>query len=180
MLPKLLLTLSTLATAYVLPSDDLLSDKCTFTLWHRQQSSVNYIQLNTILDHARNISIDVASSRPVTAFNSYTRLDHDHAFAVAGLLDDERLTVTHAGDDVLRFEVGEVKWSTRRAYGKQGEEGRFVRAWCDAWEWEGSPRRRERKLGCAFPCEKVADEDLGKEEYEGVREGDSQARVGLQ
>lgn len=135
-----LLTFSTPATAYVLPSATpstdsqwSLDDTCTFTLLHRQQSSINYSQLNKIIDHANNITVDVASQRPAAAFNSYTRLDRDHAFAVTGLLDDERLTIRSSGDDVLSFEVGEVRWSTEESKDGGG---------CHAEEWVGSGRNR--------------------------------------
>jgi hypothetical protein len=140
MLSLFLLAFSTLATAYLLPSAApatkaqwSLDDTCTFTLLHRQHSSINYSQLNKIIDHANNITVDVASQRPAAAFNSYTRLDRHHAFAVTGLLDDERLTIKSSGDDILSFEVGEVRWSTEES--KDG--GR-----CNAGEWMGSGRNR--------------------------------------
>ena len=140
MLSLLLLTLLTLATAYVLPSAApstksqlSLEYTCTFTLLHRQQSSFNYIQLNEIVDHANEITIDVASQRPDTTFNSYTRLDSSHAFAVAGLLDEERMTITSNGDDVLSFEVGEVRWDTAESRNGEG---------CSAGEWAHSGRNR--------------------------------------
>lgn len=129
MLSVLLLTISTLATAGLLPSSALTptapspTSKCTFTIWHLQQSSVDYIQLNTITDHANNMTIDVASRRPAVAFHSYTRLDREHSLAVAGLLDNARLSVTYAGDGVLRFQVGEVGWSTEEFNGARVENG---------------------------------------------------------
>lgn len=146
-----LLAIPTLATAFLLPTaaqaalsspNPNLSSKCTFTLFHRQQSSTNYIQLNTITDHANKITIDVASHRPATAFNSYTRLDGEHAFAVAGLLDDARLTVKYAGDGVLEFRAGDVEWSTGEANGGRVEDGRMREAWCDEKEWVGGLQRR--------------------------------------
>lgn len=148
MLFNILLTFATLAAARsISPSAlriaepkeyfELSDNSCTFTLWHRQQSSVNYIQLNTILDHANNIRIDVAAQRAATGFNSYTRLDEDHAFSVAGLLDDGNLTITHVREDELRLEIGDVKWSTQQSHGRAG---------CNAWEWEGNSDRRVRDV----------------------------------
>ncbi|KAF2997163.1 hypothetical protein E8E13_005662 [Curvularia kusanoi] len=137
-----------------------LQDKCTFVLWQRQQDTIGYIQLNTILDHANDISIGIASQRSPAAFNSYTRIDEDHAFAVLGLLDDQRLSISYAVQDELAFEVGSVKWTSRDTYGNRREDDEPETAWCNASVWEGSFRRRERRLDCAFPCEKIANEDL--------------------
>lgn len=137
MFPVLVLMLSGLATAYVLPSAaSLAENKCTFTLFHRQQSSVNYIQITTLIDHANSITVDITSQRPAVAFNSYTRLSHDHAFAVTGLLDDERLTITSDGTAVLKFEVGEVRWSSQAADGAEDGAG------CEAGRWVESGRSR--------------------------------------
>ncbi|KAH6642156.1 hypothetical protein C7974DRAFT_96269 [Boeremia exigua] len=187
MLFVLLVTVSTLATAALLPSAprsafsdaSLLNDRCTFILWHHQQSSLDYIQLNTIVDHANSMTIDVASHRPATAFNSYTRLDQKRIFAVAGLLDDKRLTIASGEGDVLKFEVGEVKWNTEGMHGRHGENGKRAEAWCDAGKWEGSSDRRKRILSCAFPCERIAVADLGSEKYGQARKEGSQARIGL-
>lgn len=199
MLLTVLLTFATLAAARsISPSAlrvaepkkylELSDDSCTFTLWHRQQSSVNYIQLNTILDHANDIRIDVAAQRAAAGFNSYTRLDEDHVFAVTGLLDDKNLTITHLSEDELRFEIGEVKWSTQQSHGRAG---------CNAWEWEGNSNRRvrdvarrklmvhvtdlkkERRLMCSFPCEKVDDADR-EDTHGGLQEEEGQVRIGLQ
>ena len=144
----LLLTLSTLAAPAPAPSpllhSALLPDTCSFTLrlrHHHHHSSPVYIQLNTIQDHANNLTIDVASQRPRAAFNSYTRLDRDRAFAVAGLLDGQRLTITRQGDGELGFEVGEVRWSARWADGEGGGAGEFGKAWCEGWEGEGGAGR---------------------------------------
>ncbi|KAF1355801.1 hypothetical protein EJ07DRAFT_38504, partial [Lizonia empirigonia] len=128
-------------------------NKCTFTLFHRQQSSMNYIQINTLTDHANSITVDITSQRPAVAFNSYTRLSQDHAFAVAGLLDDERLTITSDGTAGLKFGVGEVRWSSQAAGGAEDGAG------CGAGRWVESGRSREQRLYCEFPCEKVTEED---------------------
>lgn len=139
-----ILTAATLAAAINIPPSALLatepknhvklaSNSCTFTLWHRQQSSIDYVQLNTIFDRANNLRVDVAAHRPATGFNNYVRLDDAHVFAVTGLLDDRNLTISHVPQDGLRFEIGEVWWSTQRS----GEE-----AGCNAWEWEGVLDRR--------------------------------------
>ena len=116
-----------------------LDDKCTFMLWHRQQDAAAYIQLNTILDHANDITVDIASQRPATSRNSYTRIDQEHAFAVAGLLDDSSLIVSYSGQDELAFQVGALEWTIRDAHSKEDSSGT---AWCDASVWEGSDRRR--------------------------------------
>lgn len=118
--------------------------RCTFLLWQRQQESTNYVQLNKILDHANDMTIDVALQRPTTAFNSYTRIDQSHELAVTGLLDDESLTISSAGQGELIFDVGGVKWSSIDAYEgrRDGEEWKV--AWCDASAWEGISARRVR------------------------------------
>jgi hypothetical protein len=116
-----------------------LDNKCTFVLWHRQQDAASYIQLNTILDHANDITIDIASQRPATSYNSYTRIDQQHAFAVTGLLDDSSLSISYSGQDELAFEVGAFKWTSRDAY---SIEDSSETAWCNASVWEGSDRRR--------------------------------------
>jgi len=134
-----------------------LDDKCTFVLWHRYQDAASYIQLNTILDRANDITIDIASQRRTTSHNSYSRIDQQHAFAVTGLLDDSSLSISCSEQDELVFEVGAFKWTSHDAYSKKdGSET----AWCNASVWEGSDKRRERRLDCAFPCEKFTDEEM--------------------
>lgn len=132
-----------IATAYGLPSPvssttTLWDNKCTFSLFHRQQQAIDYIQINAITDHANKITIDIASLRPATAVNSYTRLSKDHALALQGLLDDERLTITNDGDALLRFEVGEARWSSETAASKTDWAG------CEAGRWVGSRESRVR------------------------------------
>lgn len=116
-----------------------LDDKCTFVIWHRQQDAASYIQLNTILDRANDITIDIASQRPATSFNSYTRIDQQHAFAVTGLLDDSRLSISYSGQDELTFELDALKWTSRDAYSKKDSP---ETAWCNASVWEGGVTRR--------------------------------------
>lgn len=116
-----------------------LADKCTFVLWHRQQDAASYIQLNTILDRANDITIDIASQRRATSHNSYTSIDQQHAFAVTGLLDDSSLSISYSKQDELVFEAGAFRWTSRDAYSKKdGSET----AWCNASVWEGSGKRR--------------------------------------
>lgn len=116
-----------------------LDDKCTFVLWHRQQDAASYIQLNTIMDHANDITIDITSQRPATSHNSYTRIDQQHAFAVTGLLDDSSLSISYSSQDELAFKVGAFKWTSRDAYIKEDSP---ETVWCNASVWEGSDRRR--------------------------------------
>ena len=116
-----------------------LDDKCTFVLWHRYQDAASYIQLNTILDRANDITIDIASQRRATSHNSYTSIDQQHAFAVTGLLDDSSLSISYSKQDELVFEAGAFRWTSRDAYSKKdGSET----AWCNASVWEGSDKRR--------------------------------------
>lgn len=115
---------------------------CTFTLWHRQQESVNYVQLNTIWDYSNDITVDVAALQPTTSFNSYVRLDESHAFAVTGLLDKGNLTITRLRDGDLAFKVGEAEWSTQSFWRRKGESGKWTRAGCNAGDWEGNAEAR--------------------------------------
>jgi len=119
-------------------------DSCTFTLWHRQQDSVNYVQLNAIRDYSNDITVDIAALRPATSFNSYTRLDDNHAFAVTGLLDDKNLTITQLRDHELSFKFGEAEWSTQSFWRRKGRSGIWSRAGCNARDWEGSAEIRVR------------------------------------
>jgi hypothetical protein len=116
-----------------------LDDRCTFVLWHRQQDAASYIQLNTILDHANDITIDIASQRLASSYNSYTRIDEEHAFAVTGLLDDSSLTISQFGQEELAFEAGTLRWTSRDAYGKEDSS---AIVWCNDSVWEGNGRRR--------------------------------------
>jgi len=139
------------------------------------------------------MTIDVGSRRPAVAFNSYTRLDREHSLAIAGLLDDARLSVTYAGDGALRFQVGEVGWSTGEFNGARVGGG-TGEAWCDSLGWRGDVGRRvgyvlvmaelqgadvvqERRLDCVFPCEEVNGEDLQNDEYAGAHGGEGQAKI---
>lgn len=115
---------------------------CTFTLWHRQQASVNYVQLNTIRDHSNDITVDVAAQRLATAFNSYVRLSDSHAFAVTGLLDKRNLTMMSLRGDELAFKVGEAEWNTQSFWRRKDESGQWIRAACNAWDWEGNAEAR--------------------------------------
>jgi hypothetical protein len=146
MLSFFLAAIASLATAYILPSSAApsitsLDDKCSFTLFQRQHSFQNYIQLNTIVDHPNDVVIDVASLRPATAFNSYARVAHDRVFAVAGLLDDERLTITSKdAGDLLRFEIAGMSWTSEDAQGRI--PGKVRGNWCEVEQWSGSVSSR--------------------------------------
>ncbi|KZM26454.1 hypothetical protein ST47_g2267 [Ascochyta rabiei] len=141
------LLLNTLTAAYILPSPSPSpsppkSNKCTFTLLHRQQHSTTYIHLTTITDHANALTIDVASHRPPTAFNSYTRLSPTHAFAVAGLLEEQRLTISSAEAGILSFQVGDAQWRIPDAASSQGNDD-VDRVGCEVGAWFQSGRRSQ-------------------------------------
>ncbi|KAF3042910.1 hypothetical protein E8E12_005975 [Didymella heteroderae] len=154
------------------------NNSCMFLLWQRQQSAINYVQLNTISDYANDIRVDIAAQRPATAFSSYTRLDDRHALVVTGLLDEKNLTITHLRNDELAFTVDEIEWSTQSFYRRKDASGKWRRAACNAWDWEGSAGTRERRLVCSFSCDKVADDDRG-DIYSGVEEGEGQVNIEL-
>lgn len=159
MLIVTLLTLVVLATAEAIPPSASMSSgnrpvpdgSCSFALWQRQQSSSNYIQLNTIWDLVNDITVDVAAQRPATGFNSYNRLDNNHAFAVTGLLDDKELIVTKLWGDELAFRVGEMEWSTQSFWRRKDPSGKWKRAACSAGAWEDSAEARV----CAATLERM-------------------------
>lgn len=109
---------------------------CTFPLHQRHDPPKTHILLHSITDRAHNLVIDVGSHRPPTAWNTYSLLDETHHFAVAGLLDDTRLTIKRDGEDgALAFDVGGVQWSSE---GRRGDA-----AGCETGEWvEGAGGRR--------------------------------------
>ncbi|KAF1943766.1 hypothetical protein EJ02DRAFT_432926 [Clathrospora elynae] len=131
-----------------------LDDKCTFTLYHKQLSKLNYIQLNTLRDHPNDLTIDLSQLRPRTEHNSYAKISGKQVFTVEGLLDNANLTIRgEDGSDVVEFKNGELSWTTERM--AEGGE-----AWCDVGEWDNEMRRsRERKMECSFPCAKIVDEE---------------------
>jgi len=115
------------------PSHHDLSQKCTFTLHHKQtcfaSKKTSYIQLNSIRDHANAITIDVAALRPAASHNSYVRISANDAFAVENLLDDRSLVVVGSSEDedeVVFVNGGEV-------FGSEGGNGE---AWCEEGEWD--------------------------------------------
>lgn len=134
---------------------------CTFTIWHRRQDSVNYVQLNAILDYSNDMTVDLAAQRPATSFNSYTRLDDSHAFAVTGLLDGKNLTISKLRDHELSFKFGEAEWSTQSFWRRKGQSGIWVRAGCNARDWEGSAEIRVSDHG---PPEKNSELTLSRSE----------------
>ena len=121
-----------------------LDNKCTFTLFHKQvliatssssQGRINYIQVNTLIDHTNDIAMDIAAQRPQAEHNSYVKVSEQKVFAVQGLLDDASLTIRGSdGEDQLELESGAWKWSTVLATGEDDK----VMAWCQAGEWAGA------------------------------------------
>ena len=134
---------------------------CTFTLWHRQQDSVNYVQLSAIRDYSNDITVNIAAQRPATSFNSYARLDKSHAFAVTGLLDGKNLTITQLRDHELSFKFGEAEWSTQSFWRRMGLSGIWARAGCNARNWEGSA---EIRVGDHTPPETNCELTLNRSE----------------
>ena len=110
---------------------------CTFTLFHKQvcpggtpaSTKANYIQINTIHDHANDKTIDIAALRPLAARNSYVRVSEDRGLAIKNLLDGKHLTVkgSEEGDDVT-FEYAGASWSSEEWKANDG-------VGCMASEW---------------------------------------------
>lgn len=103
------------------PLSKPIANICTFTLFHKQlcpsstQVTTNYIQLNTLIDHANSLTIDIASLRPRAAHNSYNKISEHQVFAIEGLLDDRNLTIRGADDtDEVRFETAGLGWSSEQ------------------------------------------------------------------
>jgi hypothetical protein len=110
------------------------SSSCTFSLFHKQVHAVNYIQVNTLVDHTNDIIIDLAHLRPPTEHNSYAKVSKKRVFAVEGLLGNTNLTIRgEDGSDRVRFESDGLRWSTEG--GKEGS------AWCEVGEWDGEKGR---------------------------------------
>jgi len=159
-LPQAWLSRSASASPTV-PAKDV-HDKCTFTVWHKQicRASIkhNYIQINELIDHPNDIVIDIASYRPTTARNSYSKVSSTQAFAIQGLLDNRNLTLYgENGSDLITFEYDGLRGSSDMEKISQA-------AYCDtgAWDidaWNCDKNSRERRLDCAFRCEAVDDED---------------------
>jgi hypothetical protein len=120
-------------SAASIPAHRDLTNKCTFTLGHKQlcaaSKRTNYIQMNEIEDHANNISIDVAALRPAASHNSYVKISANEMFAVEGLLDGKSLVMgaSDQHEDELWFANDDVWFSSSE---ESGEE-----AWCVAGEW---------------------------------------------
>ncbi|KAF2826005.1 hypothetical protein CC86DRAFT_293759 [Ophiobolus disseminans] len=112
-----------------------ISDKCTFTLWHKQLCSAgkktNYIQMFEIEDHTNDIIVDIAALRPASAHNSYTKIGPNRAFAVRRLLDDKSLVIggSEVEDDEVLFNFDGTVFTSDGS--KNSEE-----AWCDAGAWD--------------------------------------------
>lgn len=126
------------------PSPSSLQEKCTFTLWHKQLSSpqsasppsdtrrTNYIYLPRLTDHANNLVIDIAATKPAHAHNSYTRVSETQKFSVKGLLGDAALIISgRDGNDTLVFETQQLKWVAA----SEGGVSKGAEAWCQVQEW---------------------------------------------
>jgi hypothetical protein len=110
-----------------------IENKCTFSLFHKQVWNVNYIQLNTLVDHTNSITIDLAQLRPQTEHNSYAKVSAKRVFEVEGLLDNANLTIRgEDGSERLRFESGGLVWTSE----SKGEE-----AWCETGDWDNELAR---------------------------------------
>ncbi|KAF1921452.1 hypothetical protein BDU57DRAFT_437438 [Ampelomyces quisqualis] len=147
-------------TPHTQPNTDLVN-KCTFTLWHKQvqtnSARINYIQLNELQDHSNNITIDIAALRPVTARNSYSLISERQAFAIEGLLDNTNLTIRGSdGSDEIRCEHDGVSFTS--------DDNKLRKdAWCASEAWNDVGTSPGSRLQCAFPCEKVDDEEYNIE-----------------
>ncbi|KAH7370973.1 hypothetical protein BKA66DRAFT_424823 [Pyrenochaeta sp. MPI-SDFR-AT-0127] len=148
------------------PSSSALDDKCTFTLWHKQlypssdsaPTSRNYIQINTLFDHANDITIDIAHLRPSTAFHSYSKVSETQVFAIEGLLDGTNVTVRGTdGRDALRLESDGLVWMADGV--ARGDD-----AWCEVGEWNANGKDGKINTRCAFPCDKIESDE--EERYE--------------
>lgn len=139
-LPTLLLPLLTTTTTTSATTSRALPhypNTCTFTLFHKQLHPSptlreNYIQINTLIDHANALAISVAHLRHRTAFHSYSRISATQVFAIEGLLDGNNLTVRgEDGGDEVRFEYDGVVWGS-------GEKLRDeAHGWCEVGVWDG-------------------------------------------
>jgi hypothetical protein len=96
-----------------------LANKCSFNVYHKQlcpsktASKQNYIQINTLIDHANHITLDIAALRPVAARNSYNRISATQVFAIEGLPGNTNLTVRgEDGSDKVLFEHDGLSWSS--------------------------------------------------------------------
>ena len=117
-----------------------LDETCTFTLWHKQlhpfpagpkRRKQNYIQINSLLDHANDMAIDIALLRGPVAFNSYSRVATSAVFAIEGLLDETNLVVAgEDGSDTLRFSSQGRSWTV------DGERDAQPEAWCEVGDWD--------------------------------------------
>ncbi|KAF2848159.1 hypothetical protein T440DRAFT_455134 [Plenodomus tracheiphilus IPT5] len=161
-----------------------LSEKCTFTLYHRRQSQPpnrnqnqasppppttttsyqEYIHLPTLTDNPNTLTIDVTALRPRAAHNSYTRVSSTRRFVVDGLLGGRKLSINAVEGGELRFEVAGVVWGSDDVAAGGGEKEK--EAWCLAGGWNEGGRglSMERKMECAFPCGRIRDEEVEDEE----------------
>lgn len=124
-----------------------LKNKCTFTLWHKQNfpasestpTSQNYVQINTLVDYANDVTIDVASLRS-TVSSGYRKVSQTQVFAIEGLPNGTNMTVWGTdGRDALKFESDGLVWMA------DGEaEGN--KAWCDVGEWNASEEEKTTRV----------------------------------
>lgn len=116
-----------------------LTNKCTFTLWHKQtcfaSKKTNYVQMFEIKDHANNITIDVAALRPSASHNSYIKISPHDVFAVEGLLDDKSLIIADLpseGDDIYFLNDDAIFSSDLELNSEE--------AWCVTSQWDNNFR----------------------------------------
>lgn len=113
------------------------------------------------------------------------RVSETREFRIAGLLGGQNLTIRGAEDGGLVFGVDggalsrRLSWRSDGLDGEREEEGKGEgrEAWCVSGEWSvgTTGMSRERRLHCAFPCEKIFDKEGGGDE----RADDENERVEL-
>jgi hypothetical protein len=155
MLSSVFFLFTACTSAFYLPQSRLpatqldLANKCSFNVYHKQlcpsttTSKQNYIQINTLIDHANHITIDIAALRPVAARNSYARLSATQVFAIEGLLGNTNLTVRgEDGSDEVLFEHDGTTWSSDK-----GSEASCVSGAWDVEDWQCGAGSRVSGLG---------------------------------
>jgi hypothetical protein len=142
------------------PAASSLQEKCTFTLWHKQLSgsspTKNYVYLPKLIDHTNNLVIDITAAKPAQEHNSYTRVSETQKYSIAGLLDDDALTISaHDGSDVLVFETQRLRWEAGAE--KVVTEG--AEAWCQVQEWVESGLANRVSLHSHSNCDDDDNDD---------------------
>jgi hypothetical protein len=149
------LTSSSAVAAHVLPpqppypivhratnTPSAFEGKCSFTVWHKKVSEVNYIQINKLIDHSNDLEVDLSQIRPRTERNSYAKVSSRRVFAIEGLLDGGNLTIRGKdGDDTISFESNGLSWTSKTEKEVAKDEKR--EAWCELGYWvEGGKSTR--------------------------------------